>query len=168
MYNLHLMKIPRLKIWKKLPKPVKTKRAILVPVVVFILAFVLTRGGGDHQQIKTAQVSEKTLQEQIVASGKIESENEANLRFLTSGKLAVFYAKEGNYVRRGQTIAQLDTQELKKRLEHDLNLYFKTRLDFEDVKDTLHWVVNDFIRPPFSWLLFNSDRPAAIIRKLTI
>src|SRR3989344_913819 len=120
MYNLHSMKIPSRKIFKKLPKIVRTKKAILVPILILVLVFTLTRGGGDLKQIKTTNVEEKTLQEQIAASGKIKSENEANLRFLTTGKLAVLYAKEGDYVRRGQTIAQLDTQELEKRLEQDL------------------------------------------------
>src|SRR3989344_639025 len=139
------MKIPSIKssrrssnnkIFKKLTKLIRSKRIIIAVVAIALLIFFATRGGADTSKIKTTQVTEKTLETQVAASGKIASENENTLRFLTSGKLAWISTKEGNYVRRGQTIASLDSQELEKRLRRDLNTYFKTRLDFEDVKDS--------------------------------
>ena len=105
-------------------------------VAVILIIFFATRGGADISKIKTAQVTEKTLETQVAASGKIQSENQASLRFQSTGKLAWIGVKEGNYVYAGQAIASLDTQDLQKRLQRDLNSYFKTRLDFEDVKDS--------------------------------
>lgn len=133
---MKIPKIKKIKNFKKLPRIVRSRRFIIGLVVIIILIFFGSRGGADQSKIKTTTVSEKTLETQVTASGKIASENESTLRFLTSGKLVWISVKEGDYVARGQTVAALDSQELEKRLKRDLNTYFKTRLDFEDVKDS--------------------------------
>ena len=130
------MKIPKVKNLKRWPKILRSRRIIVAMVAVVLIIFFATRGGADKDKIKTVQVTEKTLETQVAASGKIQSENQASLRFQTTGKLAWIGVKEGNYVYAGQAIASLDTQDLQKRLQRDLNSYFKTRLDFEDVKDS--------------------------------
>src|SRR3990167_691316 len=130
------MKIPRFKNLKKWPKILKSRRIIVAVVAVVLITFFATRGGSETSKIKTAQVTEKTLESEVTVSGEVKSREETNLRFQTSGKLAYIGVKQGDYVRSGQTVASLDSQELEKRLKRDLNTYFKTRLDFEDVKDS--------------------------------
>lgn len=130
------MKIRLGKIAHKIRKKKIPRKIVLLIFGLLIIIFVATRGGAVESEIKTVNVQEKNLELQVVASGQIESEEEADLRFSTQGKLAYLTVKEGDYVRRGQLIASLDTKDLQKRLERDLNLYFKTRLDFEDVKDS--------------------------------
>jgi|SRR3989344_298786 len=130
------MKIPRFKNLKKWPKILKSRRIIVAVVAVVLITFFATRGGAETSKIKTAQVTEKTLESEVTVSGEVKSREETNLRFQTSGKLAYIGVKQGDYVRSGQTVASLDSQELEKRLKRDLNTYFKTRLDFEDVKDS--------------------------------
>ena len=130
------MKISWKKIGKKIPRFLTTKEFLAVILVLIAVFFVTSRGGADIKKIQTIEARVKTIESVVTASGTIRSEDEASLRFLTSGKLTWIGSKEGDYVSRGQEIASLDTQDLEKRLKKDLNLYFKTRLDFEDTKDS--------------------------------
>src|SRR4030042_4170990 len=98
------------KILSRLPKFVKTKRAILAIIVFLILAFVLTRGSADKEKIKTAQVEQKNIASEIVASGKIASQNQSTIHSAVNGKIVWVGVSEGDYVKAGQVIASLDKE----------------------------------------------------------
>lgn len=112
------------------------KRFIAATGIITLVLLLLTRGGADSDKIQTTSVQTKTLESTVVASGKVKSTQMANLRFSTSGKISWLGIQKGDYVRQGQIIAKLNTQELEKRFQKDLNLYFKTRLDFDELKDS--------------------------------
>ena len=99
------------KLTKKLPKFLRSKR-ILVLVVILILAlsFVLTRGGAKKDAIKTVPVTRQTIVSEVSASGKIGSLNSSILHFAVSGQVVWVGVKEDDYVRRGQAIAALDRE----------------------------------------------------------
>src|SRR4030042_3350210 len=98
------------KILSRLPKFLKTKRAILAIIVFVILAFILTRGSADKDKIKTAQAEQKNIASEIVASGKIASLNETTIHSAISGKVVWVAVKEGDWVKKGQVIASLDKE----------------------------------------------------------
>src|SRR3972149_9253109 len=105
-------------------------------VLLVIVYTVGNRGARNEELIETQKAQVEDIKKIVTATGIIRSQSEANLKFQTSGKVAYISAKQGDYVKKGQLIARLDTADLQKRLKADLNLYFKERLDFEDVKDS--------------------------------
>lgn len=106
---------------------------------------VLVVGGGawywQNQQQRAIEVLEftsvrrDTLLRTLNVSGVIEAKQKAMLRFAAGGKITYLGAKEGDLVKKWQTIARIDSADLQKRLQQDLNLYFNQRMDFEQNKD---------------------------------
>jgi macrolide-specific efflux system membrane fusion protein len=84
---------------------------------------------------KTYKVTKKNLKEELVFSGKVDAEEKAVLRFQTSGRLAWVRVKEGQAVKKYQTIASLDQRDLKNRLDKYLNTYAKQRNSFDQTID---------------------------------
>jgi membrane fusion protein, multidrug efflux system len=84
---------------------------------------------------KTHVVKEGTLQEELILAGNIDATEKVTLQFQTSGKLSYVGVKEGDPVKKYQVIAQLDSRELKKRLQKELNDYKSSRWDYEQEKD---------------------------------
>ena len=77
----------------------------------------------------------ETLKETLSLSGEIDAEEKATLKFQTSGMLVWIGVKEGDDVKKYQTIATLDQRDLKNRLTKYLNTYAKQRNTFEETKD---------------------------------
>lgn len=88
-------------------------------------------------QYETAEVRKKDLALTVSASGEIKSDEEANLRFQTSGQLAWVGVKKWDKVKKWQAIAALDKEALEKTLKQELIDYMNERWDFEEVtRDT--------------------------------
>lgn len=81
------------------------------------------------------RVKKQTIKETLTLSGEIDAEEKVTLKFPTSGKLSWVGVKEGDFVKKNQLIASLDTRELKNRLDRYLKGYMIARLDFEEVKE---------------------------------
>lgn len=71
------------------------------------------------------------LADELSISGSIDAEEKATIRFQTSGKLTWVGVKQGDYVRKNQALAALDSREVKKKLQKELNDYMNTRWDFD-------------------------------------
>lgn len=99
------------KVYGKIAKSPNIKRALVVAVIFLIGAFLAMRGGADQKKIKTAQVEQKNIQSEIVASGKITSQSETTIHPAISGKIIWVPIKKGDYVEKGQAIASLDKEE---------------------------------------------------------
>lgn len=130
------MKLPGLQNILSLSRKLINKKVIITVIILIIVFFVGNRGAQNSNNIKTAKVENKTIEQTISASGTVHSQNEAVLHFASSGKLAYINVKQGDKVRKYQLIAQLDKRQLEKTLKKDLNLYLNERNDFEDTKDS--------------------------------
>ena len=130
------VKLGRKSIFKLIRRIVFNKKFAIVLVLLVVIYIVGNRGARNQELIKTQNAQVEGIKKVVTATGIIRSQSEANLKFQTSGKVAYINVKQGDYVKKGQLIAKLDTVDLQKRLKADLNLYFKERLDFEDVKDS--------------------------------
>lgn len=75
------------------------------------------------------------IKQSIEVSGSIDAKEKATLRFLAGGKLTYVGAKEGDSVKKWQTIASIDKQDLQKNLEKDLNSYAIQRWTFDQNVD---------------------------------
>jgi RND family efflux transporter MFP subunit len=123
--------------WRK-----KLKNKILIPTVIialFVSAIVLFFGKFFYKTTNDLQYESITVEpvdSQIMADGIITSQNEATLHFQTGGKLAWLPLKEGDQVKQGQLIAQLDTYLLQEQLTAVLNTYRSTRDTFDQTKES--------------------------------
>ena len=83
-------------------------------------------------QYELTTVKREDIRQTVVASGKVESRSQVELKFQTSGYLSWVGVKEGDQVNKWQAIASLDQRELQKTLEKTLRDYSKERNDFEE------------------------------------
>ncbi|MFH1561298.1 MAG: efflux RND transporter periplasmic adaptor subunit [Patescibacteria group bacterium] len=110
------------------------------PVVVLVLiigAFGYAKFGraekGSDYKTATAQVQD--LSETVSASGKVSANEEAVLKFQTSGKLAWVGVKKGDWVKKWQAVASLDKKALEKQFKQEMLDYMSERWDFEQTQD---------------------------------
>ncbi len=110
-------------------------------VVAFIIILVVLPGAAalvlkDNQPEIVGQVeSAEDERRPIILAGTVQAEDIAELRFQTSGRLAWVGVEKGDWVEKGQAIASLDREELKKRFQKEMNDYLKERWDFEQTHD---------------------------------
>lgn len=118
------------------------KRKILLIILLLIsiggFFFIQNKNKNDAKKSeRSATVKKGNLQETLILSGEIQSQENTKLRFYTGGKISSIKITEGDIVRKGQLIASLDQRDLQKRLSKELNDYMTTRWDFEAEKDSL-------------------------------
>ncbi|MBU1967261.1 efflux RND transporter periplasmic adaptor subunit [Patescibacteria group bacterium] len=111
-----------------------------------ILVIVIIAGGVGVWRYKKIQDSRpelvferpafQNLTKILEVSGVIDAKEKANLRFATGGKIIYLGAKEGDYVKKWQTIATIDQRTLQKQLQQNLNTYMKERWDWETTQDS--------------------------------
>ncbi|PJE67688.1 hypothetical protein COU95_01010 [Candidatus Shapirobacteria bacterium CG10_big_fil_rev_8_21_14_0_10_40_9] len=145
---------------KLLPKMIKTllekvkihKKKIFIALLAILVAFVARSILFPKKpQVSTTRAKSEDLILTVSASGKTESQNQVDLKFQTSGKLAWVGVKEGDEVKKWQAVASLDKEELKKRIEKAMNDYLEERWDFEQShadygtsgKSKEEWLVSD-------------------------
>lgn len=116
-------------------KSLNKKFFIINAILITILILVINLATQKKPSYQTNSISIKRVGSEILADGKVASENEANLHFQTGGKLTYLAAKEGDIVYLGQTIANLDTYALQRQLTAALNTYRSTRDTFDQSKD---------------------------------
>lgn len=81
------------------------------------------------------QVTYKPARQTLLLSGKIQADEKATLRFQAAGRLSWIGVKVGDRVEKFQSLASLDTRDVKKTLQKKLNLYMSERWDFEQSQD---------------------------------
>src|SRR5690606_2291227 len=64
------------------------------------------------QAVKTAAIQEHTFHETVGSSGMLTSKSEIRLAFKTGGMIRKSYVNEGQYVKAGQLLAELDLSEI--------------------------------------------------------
>lgn len=85
-------------------------------------------------------VKRQNLTEVLSLSGEIDAEEKATLRFQASGLLTWVGVKEGDHVKKYQSLASLDKRDLQNSMSKLLNTYSKTRWDFEQAQaDNKNW-----------------------------
>jgi HlyD family secretion protein len=132
----------------------------LVLLGLGIIGFKAVLGNNKTEQYKLAKVQKQNLIQTVSASGKVSSEEIANLRFQTSGRLAWIGVKKGDKVKKWQAIASLDKRELEKRLKQELLDYMNERWDFEQttLDDYKDQALTETIRRAKEQAQFDLDR----------
>lgn len=106
--------------------------------ILLVLAFIVwnrlsaTRNAAS---IQSYQVKRQDLKQTLTLTGTVNADAQAFLHFQTGGRLAWIGVKTGDTVGAYQGIASLDQRDVENALQQQLNLYMKTRWDFEQLKD---------------------------------
>lgn len=115
------------------------KRWKLILIIIAVLAavgFWFYRKNNTKEESLTFITPEKgNLVKTIEVSGNIQAKQSSKLRFAAGGKITYIGAKEGDFVKKGQTIAAIDQKSLQKNLEKSLNDYSKERIDWDQTLD---------------------------------
>ena len=113
--------------WKKI--------LIIVVVIGLIGGLRYKKVQADKPQLTFEQPRYQNLTKILEVSGVVDAKEKANLRFAAGGKIVYLGAKEGDFVKKWQTIATIDKRTLQKQLQQNLNLYMKERWDWETTQD---------------------------------
>lgn len=119
-------------------KKIKKNWKILVAVLIVLIiggAWFFNNQQQTKQEIITANPEIKTLEKTLEISGVIDAKEKARLRFLAGGKVVFLGAKEGDSIKKWQTIATIDAASLQKQFDQTMNQYLKERWDYEQYRD---------------------------------
>jgi len=113
----------------------KTHKLLLGILILGALAIWFFFGRKPKVSYDEFSVKRQDISETLELSGKVRAENTASLKFLAGGLLTYVGAKEGDTVKKWQTLASVDTRQLQKAMEQKLNLYAIQRGSFEQTVD---------------------------------
>ncbi len=108
---------------------------ILVVVVGGLGWWQWSKSQSASSQAKFEKPLRETIERTIGAPGIVRAQQIARLRFLAGGKVTFVGAKEGDFVKKGQTLAVIDRATLQKQLEQNLNSYERIRYDWDNFLD---------------------------------
>ncbi len=133
---------------------------VILILIIFIgfVGFQLMKKPDKEQNFY--KVKKQTIKEELTLSGKVDAEEKVNLRFQTSGRLVWVGVKEGDYVKKYQTIASLDKRDVENRLNKYLRAYSIQRNSFEQTKDDYwnkQYDLNEKIRDQAKRILENNQ-----------
>lgn len=114
---------------------------LVVLLAAGIYMFSRNSANGATKKDATYKVTRQTLRETLSLSGVIDAQEQAVLRFPSSGRLVWVGVKEGDYVTKGQGIASLDKRDIQARMQKYLNTYSSTRITYDQSKDDNREVV---------------------------
>ena len=75
------------------------------------------RGGGEPRQVKVAHVEEMPVGASVNVTGTLAAQDEATLSIKVPGRLSTVTVDLGSVVRRGQTVAQVEQQDYRLRVQ---------------------------------------------------
>lgn len=117
---------------KKIFSQKKKRLWIFIGLIIIIgIIFLWNRAKKQTVEFSEYQLNRQDISQTLVLSGTLDAKERVYLNFLAGGKLVYLGAKEGDWVNKWQTIATIDTSDLQKNLEKNLNYYENRRLDWD-------------------------------------
>lgn len=99
-------------------------------------------------EVSAMILKKRDFHHELVSNGKVNAGKKADLRFESSEVVAHIYVKNGDWVYKGQKLAELDRFKLTNKLLQAENSLEKARLDLQDVLIGQGYTVDDFDRVP--------------------
>lgn len=97
----------------------------------------------------TIQVLKKRdFDHQLVSNGKVNARSKADLRFETAEVIAHIYVKNGDCVRKGQKLAELDKFRLEQKFSQAEDALLRAELELKDVLIGQGYPADDFSKVP--------------------
>jgi RND family efflux transporter MFP subunit len=107
----------------------------LVLVAGAVFFFLSKRNAGKTVVLQTEHPQRESIAETLDVSGVVDAKEKASLSFATGGKVTYVGAKEGDVVKKNQTIVRIDARALQNQLQQNLNSYFNERMTFEQNRE---------------------------------
>ena len=107
----------------------------IVLIIALGIFFTVRSKASSVVELKFAHPITQNITKTLDVSGHIDAKEKVRLRFIAGGKLTYIGAKEGDLVKKWQTIATVDKATLEKQLGQDLNTYMQERWDWETLQD---------------------------------
>lgn len=99
-------------------------------------------------EITAIKLKEQTFTHELISNGKIEATHSAELRFQSSQNISHIYVKNGDYVKKGQKIAELDHFKLHNNTLQTKESLEQARLELQDVLIGQGYTLKDSINIP--------------------
>ncbi len=116
-------------------KPLLTVLCVLALMVLVGIGIHSAQSFSGSNSGPTITTSVRFVTSTITADGSVTAQNQANLNFLTAGKLAYLPFKIGDKVYQGQTVASLDTYALRQQLQLAANAYQTTKNNIDQAME---------------------------------
>lgn len=112
----------------------------LLTTILLVLAlggafWWFTQASAQKEALTFIKPQRENLTKTLEVSGIVDAQEKARMRFAAGGKLTRVNVKEGDTVKKWQTLAVIDQATLRKQLQQDLNLYMQERWDWEQRLD---------------------------------
>lgn len=120
----------------------KKKLFIVIGVVIVIAVFIiinLKKGRGGEIQVQADKVQRGDITQVVSASGKIQPETEVSISANISAEIIGLYVKEGESVRKGQLLVELDSTKYRAAVD-------RARSTKKSAEATLKKAQNDYER----------------------
>ncbi len=95
---------------------------VIVGIVVLVIAIPLVQArisGGVTVKVKTEKVAPRSIQASVLASGRLVYEQQAKLTTEEIGRVTAIFVEEGDRVKKGQLVLQIDDQRLRAAVEQN-------------------------------------------------
>lgn len=84
-------------------------------------------------EVEVMTLKERLFHHELICNGKITAQHAASIRFQTAERIAHIWVKNGDRVRKGQKLAELDLFKLERRLAQAKDVLEQSKLDLQDV-----------------------------------
>lgn len=126
------------------------KKMFLIAVIVAVIGggswYILALDTAKSTLVDAAEVKTARVIETVSASGRIQPQSKVNITSQVNGEIISLLAKEGEYVRAGQTLIVLDTVQLKSEFEQARYALDESNARLEGARATLEQRRDDYNR----------------------
>lgn len=84
-------------------------------------------------EVNTMSLAKVPFEHELISNGKVTASNIAELKFHTSEIISKIFVRNGARVKKGESIASLDTYALKQSVAQAKDILDRTKLEFQDV-----------------------------------
>lgn len=113
----------------------KTHKLLSILLALGLVFGIFSYFKKDKVTYEEFTVKNASIKETFELSGKVVAGTSSTLRFNAGGLITYLGAKEGDSVKKWQTLASVDTRQLQKTIEQKLNLYAIQRGTFDQTID---------------------------------
>ncbi|GHT49411.1 cation transporter [Bacteroidia bacterium] len=99
-------------------------------------------------EVRAMRLEYTGFQHELIANGTVSAQNKADLKFPASENVSAIYVKNGDKVRKGQKIAQLEPFKLQNTLAQAKDNLARARLELQDVLIGQGYSLNDTASVP--------------------
>ena len=95
---------------------------LIIGLIAVVIAVPVGRrllGGGNAVAVQTEEVTRRTVQSSVLASGRLVNAEEVKLSTEEIGKVTAIYVEEGDRVKAGQLVLQIDDQRLRAAVDQN-------------------------------------------------